>query len=122
MTELVFLLDLVVILAAAVAVVVSLRWLRVPSIAGFIVAGIVIGPGALGLVQDLHQVEILAEFGVVLLLFGIGLELSLGRVRRLWRPIAIGGAVQVGTTILAVLGLSVLFGIDLRSGLLLGFI
>jgi len=122
MTELVFLLDLVVILAAAVAVVVSLRWLRVPSIAGFIVAGIVIGPGALGLVQDLHQVEVLAEIGVVLLLFGIGLELSLGRVRRLWRPIAVGGAIQVGTTILAVLGLSVLFGIDLRSGLLLGFI
>jgi len=122
MTELVFLLDLVVILAAAVVVVASLRYLRVPSVAGFIVAGAIIGPNALGLVQDLHQVEILAELGVVLLLFGIGLELSLRRVRRLWRPIAVGGAVQVGTTILAVLGLSVLFGRDIRSGLLLGFI
>ena len=122
MTELVFLQDLVVILAAAVAVVASLRYLHLPSIAGFIVAGTVIGPHALGLVQDLHQVKILAEFGVVLLLFGIGLELSLSRVRRLWRPIALGGAVQVGATILVVLGLSVLFGRDIRSGLLLGFI
>jgi len=122
MTELVFLLDLVVILAAAVAVVAFLRYLRVPSVAGFIVAGAVIGPNALGLVQDLHQVEMLAELGMVLLLFGIGLELSLRRVRRLWRPIAIGGAVQVGATILVVLGLSVLFGRGARSGLLLGFI
>ncbi|MFH1842350.1 MAG: cation:proton antiporter, partial [bacterium] len=122
MTELTFLLDLVVILAAAVAVVAFLRYLRVPSIAGFIIAGTVIGPNALGLVRDLHQVEVLAELGVVLLLFGIGLELSLSRVRRLWRPIAVGGAVQVGATILVVLGLGVLFGRDIRSGLLLGFI
>ncbi|MHC4067775.1 MAG: cation:proton antiporter domain-containing protein, partial [Planctomycetota bacterium] len=85
MTELIFLQDLVVILAAAVVVVAVLRRLRVPPIAGFIVAGTVVGPHALGLVQDLHQVEILAELGVVLLLFGIGLELSLDRVRRLWR-------------------------------------
>jgi len=122
MTELAFLLDLVIILAAAVAVVAFLHRLRVPSIAGFIVAGAVIGPHALGLVQDLHQVEVLAETGVVLLLFGIGLELSLNRVRRLWRPIAVGGAVQVGVTILVVLGISVLYGRDIRSGLLLGFI
>ena len=122
MSDLVFLQDLVVILAAAVVVVAFLGYLQVPSIAGFIVAGTVVGPHALGLVQDVHQVEILAELGVVLLLFGIGLELSLKRVRRLWRPIVIGGAVQVGVTILVVLGLSVLFGRGLRSGLLLGFI
>ncbi len=122
MTELVFLQDLVVILAMAIAVVVLLRYLQVPSIAGFIVAGTIVGPNALGLVQDLNQVEILAELGVVLLLFGIGLELSLSRVRRLWRPIVEGGAIQVGATILVVLGLSVLFGRDIRSGLLLGFI
>lgn len=122
MTELVFLQDLVIILAAAVAVVAFLRYLQVPSIAGFIVAGTIVGPNALGLVKDLHQVEILAELGVVLLLFGIGLELSLSRVRRLWRPIVIGGAAQVGGTILVVIGISLLFGRDIRTGLLLGFI
>jgi CPA2 family monovalent cation:H+ antiporter-2 len=122
MTELVFLQDLVVILTAAVAVVTLLRRLHVPSIAGFIVAGMVVGPHALGLIQDLHQVEMLAEIGVVLLLFGIGLELSLDRVRRLWRLILLGGGVQVGATVLVVLGLSVLLGQDVRSGLLLGFV
>lgn len=122
MTELVFLQDLVVILAASVAVVALLSRLRVPSIAGFIVAGMVVGPHALGLIQDLHQVEMLAELGVVLLLFGIGLELSLDRVRRLWRLIILGGGVQMAATILLVLGISVLLGRDVRSGLLLGFI
>lgn len=122
MTELVFLQDLVIILTAALAVVTLLRRLKVPSIAGFIVAGTVVGPHALGLVQDLDQVEILAEIGVVMLLFGIGLELSLNRVRRLWRLVLLGGGVQVVTTILAVLGISVLLGRDVRSGLVLGFI
>jgi CPA2 family monovalent cation:H+ antiporter-2 len=122
MTELVFLQDLVVILMASLAVVALLRRLQVPSIAGFIVAGMVIGPYALGLIQDLHQVEMLAELGVVLLLFGIGLELSLDRVRRLWRLIILGGGVQVIATILAVWGLSVLLGRDNRSGVLLGFV
>ena len=64
----------------------------------------------------------LAELGVVLLLFGIGLELSLDRVRRLWRLIILGGGVQVIATILAVWGLSVLLGRDNRSGVLLGFV
>jgi len=122
MTDLVFLQDLVVILTASLVVVALLRRLQVPSIAGFIVAGTVVGPHALGLIQDLHQVEMLAEFGVVLLLFGIGLELSLDRVRRLWRLIILGGGVQVIATILGVWGLSVLLGRDNRSGVLLGFV
>ncbi len=122
MTELVFLQDLVVILTAAVVVVALLRRLQVPAIAGFIVAGTAVGPHALGLVQDLQQVEILAELGVVLLLFGIGLELSLDRVRQLWRLIAVGGGMQVAATVLVVLGLSLLLGRDAQSGLVLGFI
>jgi CPA2 family monovalent cation:H+ antiporter-2 len=122
MTELVFLQDLVIILGAAVVVVALLRRLHVPPIAGFIVAGTIIGPHALRFVQDLHQVEVLAEVGVVLLLFGIGLELSLDRVRRLWRLILLGGGIQVVATVLVVLALSVLLGRDARTGLVLGFI
>jgi len=122
MTEQVLLQDMVVILASAVAVVAVLRRLSVPSIAGFIVAGAVVGPHALGLIQDIHQVELLAEFGVVLLLFGIGLELSFDRVKRLWKLIALGGGLQVVATVLLVAGISVLLGRDIRSGILLGFI
>lgn len=122
MTRLVFLQDLVIILGAAIVVVALLRRLHVPSIAGFIVAGTIIGPHALQIVQDVHQVEVLAEIGVVLLLFGIGLELSLDRIRRLWRLILLGGGVQVVVTILVVLAVSLLLGRDVPTGLVLGFI
>ena len=110
MTDLGFLRDLVIVFAAALVVVAILGRLRIPSVAGFIVAGALVGPNALGLIADVHRVETLAEIGVVLLLFGIGLELSLDRIRRLWRPIVFGGAIQVGVTILAVLGVAIAFG------------
>ena len=96
MEELTLLKDLVLILAVGVAVALVLRKLGVPSIAGFILAGILVGPRSLGLVVDTHEVELLAEIGIVLLLFGIGLELSIAKVRRLWKPILLGGALQVG--------------------------
>ena len=122
MTKLIFLQDLVIILTAAVVAVTLLRRLAVPSIAAFIVAGALIGPFALGLINELHHVEILAETGVVLLLFGIGLELSFDRVRRLWRLIAVGGGVQVSVTILLVMAIAIFFDAPPRAGLLLGFI
>ena len=122
MTELSFLREFVIILAAAVAAVVLLRRFRVPSIAGFIAAGALVGPNALGLVADIHHVELIAELGVVLLLFGIGLELSLERIRGLWRAIVVGGAIQVGATILVAVGICTLLGVNIRSAVLIGCI
>ena len=95
MSELTILRDLLVIFAVAVTVVALLHRAGVPTIAGFILAGTIAGPRALGFIEDTHQVEMLAEIGIALLLFGIGLELSLQRLRRLWKPILIGGALQV---------------------------
>ena len=97
-----FLRDLVTVFAVAIVVVALLKRVGVPPIAGFIVAGILAGPRALGLIADAKRVEVLAEVGVVLLLFGIGLELSLDRLKRLWRPILFGGALQVGLTVAVV--------------------
>ena len=94
-----YLKDLVIVLGAAVVVVAILRRVGVPSIAGFILAGALAGPTALRLVDDTRQVEVLAEIGVVLLLFGIGLEISLERLRRLWKAVLLGGGIQVGFTI-----------------------
>jgi len=94
--------DLVVIFLLALGVVLLLRRIRVPTIAGFILAGMLAGPHVLNVVDDVHDVELLAEIGVALLLFGIGLELSLDRMKRLWRPIVFGGAIQVGASVLVV--------------------
>jgi len=122
MTNLVYLRDLVVILAVALAVVTILHRFRIPTIAGFILAGILVGPHGLGLVNDVHKVENLAEIGVALLLFGIGLELSFERLRRLWRPILVGGFLQVGLTILATFALSRLLNFSSNTSLFLGFL
>jgi len=115
-----FLPDLLVIVGIGVVVVVALRRIGLPSIAGFIFAGALVGPNALGLVRDAHRVETVAELGVVLLLFGIGLELSLDRVRRLWRPVVFGGALQVGLTIAFAAGLASLDRVPLLPALFLG--
>src|SRR5207247_162884 len=71
-----------------------------PSL-GFIVAGVVLGPNALGLIPDVHRVEGLAEVGVILLLFTIGIEFSLSRLREMGRQVVVAGACQVGLTVAA---------------------
>ena len=76
MEQLSILKDLVVIVAAAVLVVLVLRRVGIPSIVGFIIAGVVVGPHSVGLISDAHEVETLAEIGVVLLLFGVGLAVA----------------------------------------------
>jgi len=118
--ELVLLRDLLIIFAVAVAAVSLLRKLHMPPIAGFILSGAIVGPNALGLITDVHQVEVLAEVGVVLLLFGIGMEMSVDRLRRLWRPIVIGGALQVGLTIIAVTVIANAFGLPMGNAIFLG--
>jgi CPA2 family monovalent cation:H+ antiporter-2 len=120
MNELVYLRDLVIILGLAVVVVGILHRIGIPAIAGFIFAGIIVGPHVLGVIEDSHQIEVLAELGVTLLLFGIGLELSLERLKRLWRPIIIGGILQVGITILVTVIVSRLLGYPTNVSILIG--
>jgi CPA2 family monovalent cation:H+ antiporter-2 len=109
--EIALLQDLVIVLGAAVVVVAILRRVGIPSVAGFILTGVLAGPTALRLVDDTHQVEVLAEIGVVLLLFGIGLELSLERLRRLWKAILLGGEMQVAATVAVASAVANWFGI-----------
>jgi len=107
MHELSLLRDLVILVAVAIPVVVLAQRLRVPSVVGFLLTGLFIGPHALGLIGDSQEVRGLAEIGVLLLLFTIGLELSLSRVFRMRRIVLQGGGVQVVGTILVVTGVVV---------------
>lgn len=120
MDELHTLRDLVLLFAVAVAVVAVLHRLRLPAIAGFLVAGAVAGPAALGLIPDRENVEQLAELGVIALLFGIGLELPLSRLRRLWRPMLVGGSLQVLLTLAAAAALARSCGVEWPPALLIG--
>ena len=94
--------DLVVLFAAALVVVLVLRRLRLPTIAGFLVAGALIGPSGFGWIGDVDEIESLAEIGVVLLLFTIGLEFSFKRIVRLKKLLVSAGTTQVVATSVAV--------------------
>ncbi|MCY3824704.1 MAG: cation:proton antiporter [Nitrospinae bacterium] len=120
MPEIGYLWDLVIVLGSAVVVATVLRRVGVPSIAGFILSGALVGPTALRLVDDTHQVEVLAEVGIVLLLFGIGLELSLGHLRRIWKAILLGGSIQVAATVACTAAVAVWFGLGTGPAVFLG--
>ncbi len=93
--------DIVVILGLSLVVILLFQRARVPLVLGFLLTGIIAGPHGLGLIRGVHEVEVLAELGVVLLLFSIGIEFSLGSLVRIWRSVILGGALQVGLTIAA---------------------
>ncbi len=92
------LIELAVVMAASVGAAMLLRRLHLPPVVGFLVAGVVVGPGGLGLVADRHVIEGVAEVGVMLLLFTVGLKIKLGELWRM-RPLVFGsGTVQILTT------------------------
>jgi CPA2 family monovalent cation:H+ antiporter-2 len=84
--------------------------------------GIAIGPYGFGLVKELEAIELLAEIGVMLLLFTIGLEFSIGRIREMKRLVVIGGGLQVGITIIAVAGAAYFFGRGISQAVFFGFL
>lgn len=115
-----FLNEMVALFTVSVVIAyISYRFRLVP-IVGFLIAGVVIGPSALGLVQNQELVDILAEIGVILLLFTIGMEFSLAKLSKIGRSIFLGGGMQVGASILLVVGVMVAFGLDVKAGIYTG--
>jgi len=109
-----------ILLATAVLAVVVFRLLRLPPILGYLLAGIVIGPHALGWIPEASEASHLAEFGVVFLMFSIGLEFSLPKLVTMKRIVFGFGAAQVSVTMLTVIAVALLLGLDWRVGLALG--
>jgi CPA2 family monovalent cation:H+ antiporter-2 len=107
-TDIKIMTDLLVIFAISIGIVFVFHKFRLPPIAGFLAAGALIGPHGLNLVSDLEQVKVMAEIGVVLLLFTIGIEFSLAHLAAARRLLLIGGPLQVVGTLLltAVAGLA----------------
>jgi CPA2 family monovalent cation:H+ antiporter-2 len=114
--------ELLIVLTATIAIVFVFHKLRVPAVVGFLLAGVVIGPSGLGLIKSAHQVEMLAEIGVALLLFTIGVEFSLESILSMQRRILWAGFLQVTLTTLAVLLIALAFGVPPAAGLFYGFL
>ncbi len=111
---------ILLLLAAAVVVVIACRLLRLPPLLGYLVVGIVVGPHALSWVPDNAGVRDLAEFGIVFLMFSIGLEFSLPQLKTLSRAVFGLGLAQVAiTTVMAMVGLHLL-GYGWLTGFALG--
>ena len=91
--------SLVIIFGASALVVFLLHKLKIPSIVGFLVAGAIIGPYGIGIIKDIHSIEIMAEIGVILLLFTIGIEFSMAKLTRMRKAVIAGGGIQVLLTI-----------------------
>src|SRR5712691_13366808 len=121
MAELDFLRDLVVLFGASIAVVYGLNRLRLPAVVGFLVAGALLGPHGLDVVDDVARVEVFAEVGVVLLLFTIGVEFSLGQLRSL-RTVAGVGLLQIGSVIVLAALAAMAFGLPRNQGVFWGFL
>jgi monovalent cation:H+ antiporter-2, CPA2 family len=92
--------DILILLGFSVVIVFALQKFKLPSIIGFLLTGIIIGPYGLSLIKAVEQVEILSEIGVILLLFVIGMELSIKQLMSIKKTVFIGGFLQVGVTIL----------------------
>jgi CPA2 family monovalent cation:H+ antiporter-2 len=122
MSELVYMQDLVIILAFAVVIVIVFHKLKLPPIAGFILCGAVVGPQGLALISDSHQVEVLSEIGVALLLFGIGVQLSLMKLQRLWKLAVVGGTLQVGLTAALAFAIARIFGLSSNQAIFIGLL
>jgi monovalent cation:H+ antiporter-2, CPA2 family len=114
--------DILVILFLSVVVVSLTHRLNIPSIVGFLLTGVVAGPHGLRLIHGNHEVEALAETGVVLLLFTIGMEFSMAHLLRIGRIALAGGALQVGGSIVAVYFVAASLGLGPGESVFLGFL
>jgi CPA2 family monovalent cation:H+ antiporter-2 len=112
--------DVAIILLAAFPLLFLGRRFRVPEVLSYIVAGIIIGPHALGFIKEAERVDTIAELGVALILFFIGLHVPLARLRALGRTAFLSGPLQMGLTALIVALVTVAIGREFRAGLFYG--
>ncbi len=121
MHEIPLLYDLIIILAVVIPIVLVCQKLKIPTIIGFIITGVLIGPYSLGWVENQHSVEILAEIGIVLLLFSIGIEFSLEKLSQLKWFLLITGGGQVVFTLIVTLIIGWFYQIPTPKAVLFGF-
>ncbi|WP_321508116.1 cation:proton antiporter [uncultured Methanoregula sp.] len=117
-----FLVNLLIIFVLSILVLFVCSYLRVPTMVGFLITGVVAGPFGLAFITDVDQVNTFAEIGVALLLFTIGLEFSFKNLIRVKKAVIIGGLVQVLTTIAAVYILLTFLGRSFGEAVFIGFL
>jgi len=120
--ELLLLKDVVIILGLSVVVLLLFSRVKIPSILAFFVSGVLAGPHGLGLISSVSQVELIAELGVIFLLFTIGLDFSMDKFSQIKRYAILGGSLQVGLTTLVFAIISLTLGLPLSESIFIGLL
>jgi CPA2 family monovalent cation:H+ antiporter-2 len=120
--ELVILKDIVIIFAFATAVNYIFTKMKIPTIIGYLLTGIVAGPYVLGVIHSPHEIEFMAEIGIILLMFTIGLEFSLNHLIKIRNIVFLGGFVQLIFTAGVTMLIGHLYDMTWGSALFIGFL
>ena len=114
--------DLLIVFSFSIFVLLLGHYLKVPPVVGFLLTGVLAGPHGLQLVNETEDVEILAQVGIILLLFGIGMEFSLKKLLQIKRFFLLGGALQVGLTVFVSFLIATTLGKTWNESLFWGFL
>ncbi|MDX9754565.1 MAG: cation:proton antiporter [bacterium] len=114
--------DFVFILGLSILILILGNALRLPSIIGFLITGMIAGPKGLGIITSTHEIEQVAEIGIMFLLFTIGIEFSLNLFFQLKKTVLLGGLFQVLGTILVTAGIAVFLNLPTPQAIFLGFL
>ena len=114
--------DIVVILLVSVPIIFIFKKLNIPSIVGFLIAGMIIGPHGLQLISQIDEINLMAEVGVILLLFTIGLEVQLEKLLQMKKFLLVSGGLQILFTIIFSTVLFSLFNLPFNQSIFLSML
>jgi CPA2 family monovalent cation:H+ antiporter-2 len=114
--------NIVIIFALSTLVNFLFTKIKVPTILGYLLTGVLVGPSLLGIISSHTDIEMIAEIGVVMLLFGIGLEFSLNHLLKIRKIVFLGGFLQLTFTVAVTLFIARGYDIDWKGALFIGFL
>lgn len=114
--------DIVIILLFSIPIVYLFKKLKISTIVGYLITGVIIGPFGLKLISGSEQIEVMAEIGVIMLMFTIGLEFSIEKLLKMRKLLFYAGGLQVVLTIIVCAILFWLFGIEIKHAIFFGML
>ena len=120
--ELSILIDIVIIFAFSTAVNYLFTKIKIPTIIGYLLTGIVAGPSLLGILRSPHEIEVMAEIGIIILMFTIGLEFSLNHLIKIRKIVFVGGFLQLLLTAGIIMFFAMMYGLGWQASLFIGFL
>lgn len=114
--------DIVIILFSSIVIIFIFNKFKLPSLIGFLITGMIIGPYGLKLIQSVDEIVVMAEIGVILLLFTIGIEVSFSQIVRIKKLLLVGGGLQLFSTSIISFIIFYSLGISLNQSIFFSFL